>query len=66
MAEVLLLYRVYEDRLSDAISDELWTTKSGELQEAEASASRGGASSVFTDIPESSSEFSPFKAAGGG
>jgi hypothetical protein len=27
------LDRVYEDRLSDAISDELWTTKSGELQE---------------------------------
>jgi hypothetical protein len=25
--------RVYEDRLSDAISDELWTTKSDELQE---------------------------------
>ena len=28
------LDRAYEDRLSDAISDELWTTKSGELQEA--------------------------------
>ena len=27
------LDRVYEDRLSDAISDELWTTKSAELQE---------------------------------
>jgi hypothetical protein len=27
------LDRVYEDRLSDVISDELWTTKSGELQE---------------------------------
>ena len=27
------LDRVYEDRSSDAISDELWTTKSGELQE---------------------------------
>ena len=27
------LDRVYEDRLSDAISDELWATKSGELQE---------------------------------
>jgi hypothetical protein len=25
--------RVYDDRLSDAISDELWTEKSGELQE---------------------------------
>jgi len=27
------LDRVYEDRLSDAISDELWTTKWGERQE---------------------------------
>ena len=27
------LDRVYEDRLSDGISDELWTTKSSELQE---------------------------------
>jgi len=27
------LDRVYEDRLSDAISDELWTTKASELQE---------------------------------
>jgi hypothetical protein len=27
------LDRVYEDRLSDAISDELWTTKANELQE---------------------------------
>ena len=27
------LDRVYEDRLSDAIPDELWTTKSAELQE---------------------------------
>jgi len=27
------LDRVYEDRLSDVISDERWTTKSGELQE---------------------------------
>lgn len=27
------LDRVYEDRLSDAIPDELWTAKSGELQE---------------------------------
>jgi hypothetical protein len=27
------LDRVYEDRLSDAISDELWTAKSRELQE---------------------------------
>lgn len=27
------LDRVYEDRLSDAISEELWTTKSAELQE---------------------------------
>jgi len=25
--------RVYDDRLSDAISHELWTQKSGELQE---------------------------------
>ncbi|HET9762737.1 MAG TPA: hypothetical protein VFR50_04445 [Casimicrobiaceae bacterium] len=25
--------RVYDDRLNDAISDELWTEKSGELQE---------------------------------
>ena len=25
--------RVYDDRLGDAISDELWTEKSGELQE---------------------------------
>ncbi len=25
--------RVYDDRLSDAISDELWTEKSAELQE---------------------------------
>jgi alpha-L-fucosidase len=27
------LDRMYDDRLSDVISDELWTTKSGELQE---------------------------------
>ena len=27
------LDRVYEDRLSDAIPDELWTAKSAELQE---------------------------------
>ena len=27
------LDRVYEDRLSDAISDEFWTAKSGELQD---------------------------------
>jgi Rod binding domain-containing protein len=27
------LDRVYEDRLDDAISDELWTTKSVELRE---------------------------------
>jgi hypothetical protein len=27
------LDRVYEDRLGDVISDELWTTKSAELQE---------------------------------
>jgi DNA-binding transcriptional regulator PaaX len=39
------LDRVYEYRLSDAISDELWTTKSGELQEElRASASGDGAS----------------------
>jgi hypothetical protein len=34
--QVLLRFkldRVYEDRLSDAISDELWITKSGELLE---------------------------------
>ena len=27
------LDELYEDRLSDVISDELWTTKSAELQE---------------------------------
>ena len=27
----LTVDRVYDDRLSDAISDELWTEKSGEL-----------------------------------
>jgi len=39
------LDRVYEDRLSDVISDDVWTTKAAELQEElEASASRDGAS----------------------
>ena len=29
----LKVVRVYDDRLSDAISDELWSEKSGELHE---------------------------------